>query len=67
MGFAYSDAYQLPIFKRKWFIKRFIKEITPKDDKSNIPVKATHLQSPDNKMFNSAHRSFSPNRLNRPV
>lgn len=67
LGFSYCDSYQLPIFKRKWFIKRFIKEVTPKDDNANVPVKATHLQSPETNIFKSASRTFSPNRLNRPI
>lgn len=27
VGFSYRDAYRLPIFQRKWFIERVIREI----------------------------------------
>lgn len=68
MGFTYHDAYHLPIFKRRWFIKRFIKEVSQKNDDSKPPpVRATHLQTPETRALTGAHRTFSPNRLNRPI
>jgi len=64
IGFAWSDAYNLPISIRKWFIKRFIKEISKENNPA--PVKATHHQTPETRMFQGSHRLQSPNRLNRP-
>ena len=66
MGFTYHDAYSLPIFKRRWFIKRFIKEVNPKDKDQPGPTRASHLQTPETRALTGAHRTFSPNRLNRP-
>ncbi len=66
MGFTYSDAYALPVYRRRWFIKRFIKEVSPKD-KEPGPTRAAHLQTPETRALNGAHRTFSPNRLNRPM
>ncbi len=67
MGFTYSDAYSLPIYRRRWFIKRFIKEVNPKDKDQPGPTRAAHLQTPETRALAGAHRTFSPNRLNRPM
>jgi hypothetical protein len=67
MGFTYSDVYSLPVFKRRWFLKRLIKEINPKDKDQAGPTRASHLQTPETRAMTGAHRTFSPNRLNRPM
>lgn len=67
VGFSYDNAYNLPISIRKWFIKRFIKEISKEENNNPAPIKASHVQTPETRMFQGSHRTYSPNRLNRPI
>ena len=67
VGFSWTDCYGLPISIRKWFIKRFIKEISKEDKNAPAPIKASHVQTPETRMFQGSHRYHSPNRLNRPI
>jgi hypothetical protein len=69
MGFTFQDAYRLPIQQRRWFIQRFVKEITKATENNTPPPsRASHTQTPETRFFsnNSTHRTHSPNRLNRP-
>jgi hypothetical protein len=67
VGFTWQDARNLPVSIRRWLIKRFIKEVTRKDDNSPQPLKAAHTQTPETRLFKNSHRMHSPNRLNRPL
>ena len=67
IGFSYIDAYNLPISIRKWFIKRFIKEISKENNDNPAPLKASHTQTAETRLFKGSHRTHSPNRLNRPI
>jgi hypothetical protein len=69
VGFTWSDVRNLPVSIRRWFIQRFIKEISKENENSNPPLKAAHTQTPEARMFsnNSTNRLYSPNRLNRPI
>ena len=43
LGFTYEGAYMLPVWKRKWFIERVVKEITKSNTSkpdSNDPMNA---------------------------
>jgi hypothetical protein len=45
LNFSYQDALNLPIFKRQWFLKRYIKEITPKEKNNTPPPPSAHSQA----------------------
>ena len=55
LNFSYQDALNLPIFKRQWFLKRYIKEITPKE-KNNTPP-------PSSAQSQAATHNFSKRRI----
>jgi hypothetical protein len=61
VGFTYSDAYNLPIWKRKWFLERTVKEFK---DSNNAPNKAAHNNSPDQRALMGL-RPDAPARLRR--
>jgi len=68
VGFTWSDVRRLPVSIRKWFIKRFVKEVSRDKEKNNpAPIKASHVQTPETRLFQGSHRTHSPNRLNRPI
>jgi hypothetical protein len=67
IGFTWLDARSLPVSIRRWFIKRFIKEVTQKENEGPVPLKAAHTQTPETRLFKGSHRMHSPNRLNKPL
>ena len=64
MGFTYQDAYNLPIWKRIWFIERTIKELKSGNEENPAPSKATHHNSPEQRALMGL-RPDDPTRLRR--
>ena len=66
MGFTYHDSRNIPVWKRTWFIKRLMKEFdTSKENNEPIYSKASHMNTPEQRMFRGSFRESSPSRLNR--
>ena len=55
LGFTYQDAYNLPVWKRTWFIKRLVEENKQKSERRKLEEAARNIQ-PTN---NSARRLFN--------
>lgn len=65
MGFTYSDAYNLPVWKRIWFINRTVQEFKKSSDSGeNPPTKAAHQNTPDQRALMGL-RPDAPARLRR--
>lgn len=63
IGFTYQDAYNLPIWKRNWFLERTMKEF--KNSKGEgTPTKAAHHNAPDQRALMGL-RPDAPARLRR--
>ena len=66
LGFTYKDAYNTPIGIRKWFIDRLAKEFKKANEQKTPPhSKASHMNTPDMRLFKGKNRLNSPSRLNR--
>ena len=60
LGFTYADAFNLPIWKRKWFLDRVVKEIS----KTNTTKESAN--NPLHKGLAGGHRQdHTPSRLRR--
>ena len=65
IGFTYQDAYNLPIWKREWFIGRTIREFkTAADNGQQSQSRAAHANSPDQRAMQGL-RPNAPARLRR--
>lgn len=66
MGFTWTEAYNIPIWMRRWFIQRLQKEInqTNEGDKS-AGSRAAHQNSPDIRAMMGRHREMVPAKLRR--
>tara|TARA_Y100000592_G_C5343892_1_gene255569 strand:+ start:516 stop:710 length:195 start_codon:yes stop_codon:yes gene_type:complete len=59
LGFTYVDAYNLPVYQRKWFINRLTKEI--KDSNTS----KAQMADQDYNMMQGKNRTQIPSRLRR--
>ena len=60
LGFTYKDAFNLPVWKRKWFLDRVVREIT------KTKVTKESANDPINRAFSqSARQDHAPSRLRR--
>ncbi len=68
VGFNYTQAYNIPIWVRHWFIKRLNDEIK-KANKANggqgAPTRAAHHNTPDARALMGRYRSQVPANLSR--
>ena len=66
MGFTYVEAYNIPIWQRRWFIERIQKEIKRASEQGNQqPTRAMHENSPDVRAMMGRHRAAVPSKLRR--
>ena len=68
MGFSYVEAYNIPIWQRRWFIDRIQKEIKKSaeaNDGQAAPTHAMHQNTPDARAMMARHRSMVPAKLRR--
>lgn len=63
-GFLYSEAYNLPVTFRKWFIERISKELH-KGEGKETQSRALHQNSPDVRALQGMSREQTPSRLRR--
>tara|TARA_B100000900_G_C20246172_1_gene580000 strand:+ start:254 stop:469 length:216 start_codon:yes stop_codon:yes gene_type:complete len=66
MGFTYVEAYNIPVWQRKWFIQRINKEFQKANEK-NQPAqsRAAHTNTPDARTLMGNSRAAVPSRLRR--
>jgi len=61
MGFTYEEGMRLPVWQRKWFIDRLIKEIKQSGDSN----RAAHTNDPTTRAMMGRHRDQVPAKLRR--
>jgi hypothetical protein len=66
MGFSYIEAYNIPVWQRRWFIQRLNKEFA-KAAEANQPAKskAAHTNTPEARSLMGNHRATVPAKLRR--
>ena len=66
MGFSYVEAYNIPVWQRRWFIQRLNKEFQKARD-NNAPVqsKAAHTNTADTRALMGNQRQQVPAKLRR--
>ncbi len=66
MGFSYAEAYNLPIWKREWFLERMQKEISRTNEGDNqAGTRAAHQNDPTTRAMQGRHRAQVPAKLRR--
>ena len=61
MGFTYNEAMSLPVWQRKWFLDRMIREL----QESRGASRAAHDNDAARRQLMGAHRSEVPAKLRR--
>jgi hypothetical protein len=68
MGFTYIESYNLPIWKRLWFLDRINKEIKRANEANKgqgAPSRAAHDNTPDARSWMQRSRDMVPAKLRR--
>tara|TARA_B100000700_G_scaffold328785_1_gene447818 strand:- start:1166 stop:1387 length:222 start_codon:yes stop_codon:yes gene_type:complete len=68
LGFTYGEAYNIPIWQRRWFIQRLNEEIKKSQEANNgqaPPTKAYHQNTQDVRSMMGRMRSQVPANLRR--
>ena len=66
MGFSYTEAYNIAIWQRRWFIERIQKEIKASADRGEAtPTHAAHQNDPNTRALMERHRANVPAKLRR--
>lgn len=65
-GFTFTEAYNIPISYKAWFVQRLVRELTQKDkDGSDPPSRAAHADTPEFRAMQGRAREQVPSRLRR--
>jgi len=67
-GLTGSEAYNLPVQVKRWWIERIVKELNkggPDGDGGSNPSRALHTNSPDVRAMQNRSRAQVPSRLRR--
>lgn len=64
-GMTWTEAWNLPVAYRRWFIERISKELNKGEAKDNPPTRALHQNSPDVRAMQGHAREQTPSRLRR--
>ena len=67
MGFTYKEAYNIPIWQRRWFIERLNTELKRSQDKDGAQQasRAMHQNQPSAREMMGRHRAQVPAKLRR--
>lgn len=68
LGFHYTEAYNVPIWQRRWFIERIQKEMKDSAERNGgeaDPTRAAHQNQPDVRAMMGRHRAQVPAHLRR--
>ena len=64
-GFTYTEAYNLPVAYKAWFIKRIQKELSRSQEDGGAQSRALHQNTPDIRALQNKTRTETPSRLRR--
>ena len=64
-GFSYSDAYNLPIPQRVWFINRLTKEMSGDGDEGSERADKRHVNDPSLRAMLGSSHPQAPHNLKR--
>jgi len=65
-GFTFTEAYNIPVSYKRWFVDRLVQELTRKGpDGSDAPTRAAHADTPDVRAMQGRSREQVPSRLRR--
>lgn len=62
MGFTYAECMQLPVWQRKWFLDRLIREIQQSNGENS---RAAHTNDPATRAMSGYNRDHVPAKLRR--
>jgi hypothetical protein len=62
MGFTYTECMKLPVWKRKWFIERMVREMERAGGKNS---RAAHANDAQTRALSGYHREAPPAKLRR--
>ena len=67
MGFTYTEAFNIPIWQRRWFINRLNEEIKKSQDKNgdHAATRAHHHNTGQMREMMGRHRNQVPAKLRR--
>ena len=51
LGFTYKDAYNLPVWKREWFVNKFIDEKKKENESRNIAANSQTSNNSSRRLF----------------
>lgn len=65
-GFTYTEAYNIPVSYKRWFIDRLVRELTQKSaDGADPPTRAAHVDTAEFRATQGRAREQVPSRLRR--
>lgn len=64
-GFSYTEAYNIPVWQRIWFLKRINKELKRSSESGDGATRAAQHNSPDARALMGRARSQVPAKLRR--
>lgn len=64
-GLTGSEAYNLPVPIKRWWIERIVKELNRGKQDENSPNRALHANSPEVRNLQGMQRANPPSRLRR--
>lgn len=64
-GLTGSEAYNLPVPIKRWWIERIVKELNKGGDNESSPNRGLHANSPDVRQMQNRTRAEVPSRLRR--
>ena len=65
IGFTYTEAYNLPVWQRIWFINRTNEEFKKANEAQSDASRAAHANTPDQRALRGMARQQAPARLRR--
>ncbi len=65
IGFTYTEAYNLPVWQRIWFIERTNEEFKRASEANSDASRAAHANTPDHRQMMGRARDQVPARLRR--
>lgn len=64
-GFTYTETKIMPVYEKRWFIDRIVKELNKTSEDGQTQSKALHHNSPDVRALQNKSRTQTPSRLRR--
>jgi len=64
-GLTYTEAYNLPVMYKRWFIERVVKEINKSSESGQTQSRALQHNTPELRMLQGRTRHQTPPKLRR--